>query len=163
MFQKGDHVTIEIDGAHFAGEFVRYYGDKVQIRQADGKLTGKVASVKIPREAVIIKPVGGVTRIPSGAGHEVGDINAEKGRIIPLKTQSIMPRPAKPAGESKLGKCQHAVIEYLRMVPNASFRQIATSCEVSIPRAATIVKSLVIKGVLVKTSKEGRNHYECKA
>ncbi len=130
--KKGDHVTVELDGAMFSGEFVRYYGDKVQIRQTEGKITGKVV------------PLGSIAVIAP---------------VIPLRTQSIM-RREEPKTAPALGKSQLAVLQFLSHNADASFREIAAACSVPIPRAATIVKSLVIKGQLVKSFANGRNHYE---
>lgn len=164
---KDEPVTIWHNGVTYTGGYVRHYGDKVQIRLTNESFANPLgpswkSGNKLAGWKVGDKLTGKVVLPQLGMGKLVDEARRESyvAPVVPLKTQSIMPRLVKEKPVQELGKCQHAVLELLKLSPRASFREIAKSCEVTIPRAATIVKSLVIKGRLKKTFIEGRNNYE---
>lgn len=62
----------------------------------------------------------------------------------------------------RLGTMQLAVLKYLKTHSEASYGKIAKALDIKVPRAATVVKSLVEAGKVTKTVRAEGNHYAVK-
>ena len=129
MYKSKDIVTL-VSGR--TGEFVRYYGNKIQIRLETGeKVTGSPIGPILTRDA---------------------EPETHREHFTP-------PKPEVYGPVIRLGVAQLKIMMAVKKTPQISFRALGIECGFKTQQAATIIKTLLNKGVLIKTQVDGRNVY----
>lgn len=137
--------TIQNAKGTFSGEFVRNYGkSSVQVRLPNGtKETGTLVVAEEPKvEEPKVEPPA-------------------RPKLVLVKSEEPKePTPAKETKQRPLGVQQEAALKLLAKNPSSSYREIAKTLDIPIPRAARVIKSLIEVGRLTKEVSKTGNTYK---